>query len=139
MNFGWVLITGQPWNVSVPESISTTVGSDVTIPCTFTYPKMYHTDNVQVYWKKKVRSSFNTYDKDRNAFIYHPNSTFVLENYKTKTEITGDKAKGNCSMMIFNISDSDKDIYVRIIAKGDNYSFLKNPVSIFVKGKNFAF
>lgn len=134
-----VLNTGQEWNINVPRSINATLDSNVTIPCNFTYPEEFHTDNVKVYWKKiNVKSIFNTHDNDQNAFVTHTNTTFVLEKYRNKTRLIGNETPKNCSLMILDIKENEQGIYVRIIAK-DNYSFNKNIVSIFVNGKNFTF
>ncbi|XP_034409174.1 uncharacterized protein LOC117745169 isoform X2 [Cyclopterus lumpus] len=125
---------GQSWNISVPRYIPTTLGSNVTIGCTFTVPPKSRTESVQVYWKKPERSKFNTFDKDPNAYVFHPNDTFVLEKYRGKTKLIGNKSKGDCSLTIYNIKDNVPNIYVRVIAKGDNYSFKANFVSISVSG-----
>ncbi|XP_044065397.1 sialic acid-binding Ig-like lectin 10 isoform X2 [Siniperca chuatsi] len=125
---------GQTWNVSVTRHINALLGSDVDIPCTFTYPPEHHTKDVQVYWKKPERSTFNINDNDKNAFVFHTNETFVVEKYKGKTKLTGDKVKGNCSLKIQNIMENEPNIYVRVIAKGDNYSFKTDFVSISVSG-----
>ncbi|XP_078109369.1 uncharacterized protein LOC144519808 isoform X1 [Sander vitreus] len=123
---------GQNWNVSVNKIITETLGSNVTIPCSFTYPPKHHTEKVQVYWKKLgERNTFNTFDKDRNAFVFHPNDTFVLEKYRGKTKLSGNKAKGDCTLKIFNVSEYEPNIYVRVIAK-DNYSFTADTVTIYV-------
>lgn len=128
--------TGETWNISVAGNINTSLGSDVTIPCTFTYPPEQRTDNVEVYWKKLEKSKFNINDKDKNAFIFHTNDTYVLDKYKGKTMLIGDKDKGNCSLKIMKIMERMQNIYVRVIGKNDNYSFNKNLVSISVIGKN---
>ncbi|XP_070768528.1 uncharacterized protein [Enoplosus armatus] len=100
----------------------------------FNYTSKYPTEDVEVYWKKPVRSKFKITDNDKNAFVFHTNESFVLEKYKGKTKLTGNAAEGNCSLMILNIMENEPNIYVRVIAKSDNYSFIKNPVSISVSG-----
>ncbi|XP_056300836.1 uncharacterized protein LOC130213334 [Pseudoliparis swirei] len=125
---------GQSWNISVTKSITATLGSNVTIECSFTVPSKQRTESVQVYWKKPERSNFNTFDNDPNAFVFHPNDTLVLEKYRGKTKLIGNKSKGDCSLKICDITDNVPNIYVRVIAKGDNYSFKANSVSISVSG-----
>ncbi|XP_039661421.1 uncharacterized protein LOC120562047 isoform X3 [Perca fluviatilis] len=123
---------GDDWSVSVDRIIHATLGSNVTIPCSFTYPLKYHTEKVQVHWKKSgVKHNLNIFDKDSNAFVFHPNDTFVLEKYRGKTKLTGNKTKGDCTLEIFNISEYVPNIYVRVIAK-NNYSFWKDTVTIHV-------
>lgn len=125
---------GQNWDINVNTHIKATLGSDVTIPCSFTYPSEHYTKNIQVYWKKPQRSTFDTKDNDKNAFVFHTNDSFVLNKYRGKTQLIGDKANGNCSLKIRNIQDNEPNIYVRIIAQGDQYSFKKKFVSISVPG-----
>nr|XP_040022258.1 uncharacterized protein LOC120811137 isoform X2 [Gasterosteus aculeatus aculeatus] len=125
---------GESWNIDVSRHINATLGSNVTIQCHFTVPTKHYTESMQVFWKKDEKSKFNTFDNDKNAFIFHPNETFVLEKYRGKTRLMGNKSAGNCSLKIFNIRDNVPNIYVRLIAKGDNYSFSQNSVSIAVTG-----
>nr|XP_046255370.1 sialoadhesin-like isoform X1 [Scatophagus argus] len=126
---------GKNWNISVERNINATLGSNVVIPCSFTYPPEHRTENVQVFWKKPEKSKIDTEDKnDQNAFIFHKNDTFVLEKYKGKTKLIGNKDKGNCSLMIKDIQENEPNIYLRVIAKGDRYSFKKEFVSISVLG-----
>ncbi|XP_026149259.1 sialic acid-binding Ig-like lectin 12 isoform X2 [Mastacembelus armatus] len=124
---------GQSWNIQVKRKISATLGSDVIIPCNFTYPRKYHTEDVKVYWKKPGNNSFLINDVDKNPFVFHTNETFLLEKYKSRTKLIGNKNEGNCSLKILNIRDSESKLYVRISAKGENYSFVKNFVSITVQ------
>ncbi|XP_077951360.1 uncharacterized protein LOC120811137 isoform X2 [Gasterosteus aculeatus] len=125
---------GESWNIDVSRHINATLGSNVTIQCHFTVPTKHYTERMQVFWKKDEKSKFNTFDNDKKAFIFHPNETFVLEKYRGKTRLMGNKSAGNCSLKIFNVRDNVPNIYVRVIAKGDNYSFSQNSVSIAVTG-----
>lgn len=130
--------TGQKWDITVPGSINATLDSNVTIPCNFSYPEEYHTDNVKVYWKKIEKVNLPSQDKDKNAFITHTNPMFVLEKFKNKTTVIGNANHLNCSLMILNIKENIHNIYVRVIAK-DNFSFYGKTVSILVNGKFFTF
>ncbi|CAB1416818.1 unnamed protein product [Pleuronectes platessa] len=125
---------GQKWDINLTQRINATKGSTVTILCIFTYPKEYHTNDVQVYWKRRERSSFKTGDKDENQFVLHTNETFVVEKYRGNTELIGKKDEGHCSLKIRNVTYNEPSLYVRVIAKGQNYSFLRKPVSISVSG-----
>lgn len=128
--------TGQTWDVNVTRQIRAELDSDVIVQCTFTYPPEFYTEDVQVYWKKPGRSNLNTDDIDKNSFVFHTNDTFVLEKYRGKTKLIGNKDKGNCSLMIQGIKENEPNIYVRVIAKGDQYSFYLKFVSISLSGKN---
>ncbi|XP_034731331.1 uncharacterized protein LOC117946927 [Etheostoma cragini] len=123
---------GHTWNVNVASSIDAILGSNVTIKCFFTYPPKHYTEDVQVYWKKLAVSN-SRFDEKESPFVFHPNDTFVLEKYRGKTKLTGDKAQGDCTLKIFNISEYEENIYVRVEAK-DNYSFREHMVTIGVSG-----
>lgn len=125
-----ILNTGQSWGINVTSSIFATPGSNVTILCDFTYPRQFYTNDVQVYWKRGERSLFAIEDHDKNAFVYHTNDTWVLKRYRGKTKIIGNKDKGNCSLMIQDVDQDDTNLYLRVIAKGNQYSFYSNSVSI---------
>lgn len=127
---GLILNTGQSWDVNVTSSIFAPPGSNVTIPCVFTYPRQFYTNDVQVYWKRGERSEFDLNDQDKNAFVYHTNDTWVLKRYRGKTKIIGNKDKGNCSLMIQDVDQNDTNLYLRVIAKGNQYSFYGDSVSI---------
>ncbi|KAG7476058.1 myelin-associated glycoprotein-like isoform X2 [Solea senegalensis] len=123
---------GQTWNITVTPRINAIQGSNVIIPCTFTYPAKYYTKDVQVYWKKPGKRESNNKDRDINPFVFHTNDTFVLSKYRGKTKLIGNKNNGDCSLMIKNIVENERGLYMRVILKGQTYSFYKYPVSIYV-------
>ncbi|XP_077577739.1 uncharacterized protein LOC144199765 [Stigmatopora nigra] len=121
---------GQRWKLDVKQHYKGSKGDAVTIPCTFTYPVEHHMNNPQLFWKLfGEKSTFNTYDKDLNAFIYHPNSTFVEERYRGKTRLVQNNSR-SCTLKIAKLMDEELKIYFRIIAKGNNYSFIRESVTI---------
>ncbi|CAK6960438.1 sialic acid-binding Ig-like lectin 10 [Scomber scombrus] len=124
---------GLEWEVIVNKTINATSCGNVTVPCTFKYPDRHRTENVQLYWKLFQPSNFTTDDNDKNAFLFHENKTFVVEEYRGRTRLVGDKKQRNCSLEITNITANETKIYLRIIAK-DNYSFINYPVSIILSG-----
>ncbi|XP_023275624.1 uncharacterized protein LOC111665006 isoform X1 [Seriola lalandi dorsalis] len=124
---------GQTWKITVDQYINAELGSNVTILCSFSNPKEYDSDDVKVYWKT-FGKTIEINDKDKKAFVYHPNETFMLENYRGRTKLIGDIKKKNCSLQIQEISPNDEPtIYMRLSIK-ENYSFVKNPVNINVPG-----
>lgn len=125
-----ILNTGQSWDVNVTRDIVAKPGSNVIIPCVFTYPHQFYTNDVQVYWKIKEKSPVDFMDNDRNAFVYHTNDSLVLDRYRGKTSIIGIKDKGNCTLMIQDINQNETSLYLRVVAKGNQYSFLKKSVFI---------
>ncbi|KAM8870072.1 uncharacterized protein AB9W97_017092 isoform 3-T3 [Spinachia spinachia] len=68
-------------------------------------------------------------------FTAPPHISLKSVQYRGRTRLIGDKGEGICSLKIFNITASDPNIYLRVIAKGDNYSFLLQFVSISVSGE----
>ncbi|XP_010787965.1 sialic acid-binding Ig-like lectin 12 [Notothenia coriiceps] len=125
--------TDQNWNVNVTRNIQATLGSNVTIDCSFTYPHNLSSENVKVYWKTFERSNFSL-DKDPDAFVFHPNKALVNEKYREKTKLFGNVTQKSCSLWIFNFTDEKLNIYMRAMGKEWMYSYRKNNVSISVSG-----
>uniref|UniRef100_A0A1A8C390 Uncharacterized protein n=4 Tax=Nothobranchius TaxID=28779 RepID=A0A1A8C390_NOTKA len=124
---------GQEWEIRTEKKINAAKGSNITIFCTFKIPS---TSNfTAVYWKTDGESECSKNDNDRKAFVYHPNRSCVLEKYKTKTKLIGDGAKGNCTLQIYNVQESEQ-IYMRVVAVPKPYSFKPNPVTIHVNGSD---
>ncbi|XP_018542967.1 uncharacterized protein LOC108890557 [Lates calcarifer] len=126
---------GEAWNVIVSQPTSVKPYSNVTIQCSFTYPEKYHTENVEVYWKKRFQNSYdNKQDESKslNPFIFHTNSTFVLEKYRGRTMLIGNKTQGSCSLLILNITDNETDIYMRVKGKNEPFSFYNKSINISV-------
>ncbi|XP_061772010.1 uncharacterized protein LOC133562120 isoform X2 [Nerophis ophidion] len=73
---------------------------------------------------------FNTYDRDPNAFIFHPNRTFVLEKYRGKTQLLPQGNSKSCTLRISDFIDNGLRIYLRVIGKTNNYTFSNNIVTI---------
>ncbi|XP_030249235.1 paired immunoglobulin-like type 2 receptor beta isoform X2 [Sparus aurata] len=125
---------GQEWNVNVTRHIKATLGKDVTIPCTFTYPPKLHTDNIKVYWKKMKAGECPSTTADKNQNIFDSENKCLLPEYKGRTKLIGDIKSKNCTLLIRNIAANEDNIYVRIIAL-EPYSFKKHTVSISVDGQ----
>ncbi|KAF6739552.1 Sialic acid-binding Ig-like lectin 5 [Oryzias melastigma] len=123
----------QGWKLNVSKSITVEKGSNVTIHCLFSYPEKHHTPDVKVYWKTAGTSVCAKTDNDKAAFVFHPNQTCVLPEFTGRTRLIGNENSGNCSLQILNIT-KEQSMYVRIIAKGDQYSFKKERVIISLKG-----
>lgn len=122
------------WDVHVRHNYQKPPGSNLRILCNFTYPKEYRTKDVRVYWKKPGRSVCSKDDMDKEAFIFHTNSTCVHDHYKGRTRLTGDPARGDCTLLIMNVTETEPKIYLRVSVMNENFSFTDNSVSISVLG-----
>ncbi|XP_017281973.1 uncharacterized protein LOC108241975 [Kryptolebias marmoratus] len=122
---------GESWTIKVDQTFNVTKGSNITILCTFTYPSGHKVQNV--YWKTVGKRECNEDDIDKNAFVFHPNNSCVLQMYREKTKLIGDIAKENCSLLIKDIQET-KEIYMRLFTDKNKYSFRQHCVSISVKG-----
>lgn len=125
---GFVIHAGEGWSINVTRHIYATLGSDVIIQCSFTFPSHLNPDNVKVYWRKPKEEEF----------VFHANDSKVLERYRGKTKLIGNKYQRNCSLMIQNIGEEDLQIYLRISVNGSQYSFKEHIVNITLSGEDFS-
>ncbi|XP_061920215.1 uncharacterized protein LOC133660658 [Entelurus aequoreus] len=126
---------GETWGVKVNRSFTVENNKIVTIPCTFSVPPQEYHENLQLFWKVPLKSTFNTYDRDVNAFIFHPNRTFVLEKYRGKTQLLPQGNSKSCTLRISDFMDNRLHIYLRVIGKTNNYTFYNNMVTISQSGQ----
>ncbi|XP_020360485.1 uncharacterized protein LOC109907114 isoform X1 [Oncorhynchus kisutch] len=128
--------SGVVWKADYPKVVFTKLGEDVTIPCNVTYPPSQSKGPIQAYWKRWGNTQLNINDNDKNEFLYHPNNTFVIKSFQTRTNLTGNITKGNCSLKINIIQHGDIGhfYYLRIATGADNFSFKKELVSIQISG-----
>ncbi|KAM9405401.1 uncharacterized protein ACWYII_028732 isoform 3-T3 [Salvelinus alpinus] len=128
--------SGVDWKADYPKVVFTKMGEDVTIPCNVTYPPSPSKEPVQAYWKRLGNTKLNINDNDKNEFLYHPNNTFVIKSFQTRTNLTGNVTKRNCSLKINIIQHGDigRFYYLRIATGADNFSFNKELVSIQISG-----
>lgn len=105
--------------------VHATLGSDAIVRCSFTFPAKLSTGTVHVYWKKNT-----------TTYVFHGNASKVLEMYRGKTKLIGNKDRGNCGLLIQNISQEDQGIYLRIVVNGTAYSFLNDRVNITLSGED---
>uniref|UniRef100_A0A665SZE6 Immunoglobulin domain-containing protein n=1 Tax=Echeneis naucrates TaxID=173247 RepID=A0A665SZE6_ECHNA len=140
---------GQDWNIFIPRQINATLGSTVIVKCHFTYPVKYLENDVQVYWKTEG-AKIDTTDKDKNPFVYHPNETYMLEEYrgrivstnlpkwkmtdeyKKRTQLLGDLKTRNCSMLLDAVRMTDVGpFYFRIeMPQYRSFSYTKKTVTL---------
>uniref|UniRef100_A0A8C3H690 Ig-like domain-containing protein n=1 Tax=Chrysemys picta bellii TaxID=8478 RepID=A0A8C3H690_CHRPI len=105
------------FTLAVPQSVSVQEGLCVLIPCNFTYPASYDTDNPsdQLYrlWYKEPA----TVGQDRPVASSLP-SAWVLQEIQGRFRLMGDPAHGDCSLQISDARRTDEGRYFLHIEKG---------------------
>ncbi|XP_055019499.1 uncharacterized protein LOC129411759 isoform X2 [Boleophthalmus pectinirostris] len=127
--FALIMISGtngEGWTVDLREHNDVVFGSDVVIPCNFTYPSEHHSNDVKVFWKKNENKNKGG---DHNPFIFHPDSSQIIEKYRGRTSLVGKKHLRDCSLKIKNVQQDESKLYVRVMLQKP-YSFYKKSVSI---------
>nr|XP_042701967.1 sialic acid-binding Ig-like lectin 12 [Chrysemys picta bellii] len=115
----WRGSLSQPpgFTLAVPQSVSVQEGLCVLIPCNFTYPASYDTDNPsdQLYrlWYKEPA----TVGQDRPVASSLP-SAWVLQEIQGRFRLMGDPAHGDCSLQISDARRTDEGRYFLHIEKG---------------------
>uniref|UniRef100_A0A674JH84 Ig-like domain-containing protein n=1 Tax=Terrapene triunguis TaxID=2587831 RepID=A0A674JH84_9SAUR len=119
--------TGQKGRgAQCPSLVSVQEGLCVLVPCSFTYPASFDTDNpsaqlfrnwykdqVDVHWDLPVASS----DPSRG----------VSQETQSRFQLTGDLTHGNCSLQISDAQRMDAGRYFLRVEKGDfKYSYRSN-------------
>uniref|UniRef100_A0A8C3F5Z4 Ig-like domain-containing protein n=1 Tax=Chrysemys picta bellii TaxID=8478 RepID=A0A8C3F5Z4_CHRPI len=120
----WVLTSG--YSLMVPQSVSVQEGLCVLVPCNFTYPASYDTNNPSAqlyrYWYKDPVNVHNdppvaSNDPSRN----------VSQDTQGRFRLTGDPAPGDCSLQISDARRTDAGRYFLRVEKGDfKYSYRTN-------------
>uniref|UniRef100_A0A674JFU1 Ig-like domain-containing protein n=1 Tax=Terrapene triunguis TaxID=2587831 RepID=A0A674JFU1_9SAUR len=114
------------YSLKVPQLVSVQEGLCVLVPCSFTYPASFDTDNpsaqlfrnwykdqVDVHWDLPVASS----DPSRG----------VSQETQSRFQLTGDLTHGNCSLQISDAQRMDAGRYFLRVEKGDfKYSYRSN-------------
>nr|XP_042701968.1 sialic acid-binding Ig-like lectin 12 isoform X1 [Chrysemys picta bellii]XP_042701969.1 sialic acid-binding Ig-like lectin 12 isoform X1 [Chrysemys picta bellii]XP_042701970.1 sialic acid-binding Ig-like lectin 12 isoform X1 [Chrysemys picta bellii]XP_042701971.1 sialic acid-binding Ig-like lectin 12 isoform X1 [Chrysemys picta bellii]XP_042701972.1 sialic acid-binding Ig-like lectin 12 isoform X1 [Chrysemys picta bellii]XP_042701973.1 sialic acid-binding Ig-like lectin 12 isoform X1 [Chrys len=115
----WRGSLSQPhgFTLAVPQSVSVQEGLCVLIPCTFTYPTSYDTDNpsAQLYGQWYKESA--TVGQDPPVASSIP-SAGVSQETQGRFRLTGDLAHGDCSLQISDARRTDAGRYFLNIEKG---------------------
>ncbi len=112
------------------ESVVGLSGSCVVIPCTFSYPANGKTyTNFTGIWYKGY------------SIVYHTDTSKIIASFQGRTSLIGDLHKNDCSLKISSLSSSGTGPFMfRIEIKDlDMYTYVKNTVSITVKGTIYLF
>uniref|UniRef100_A0A4W5RK91 Ig-like domain-containing protein n=1 Tax=Hucho hucho TaxID=62062 RepID=A0A4W5RK91_9TELE len=123
----WLGVMGvdaSSWTAEVPSSVSGLQGSCIVIPCSFNYPEP----------EKKPSKLTGTWFKNQYDYIYHPDSSNVITDYRGRTELVGDLWQKNCSLRIDRLNHSDIGPFTFRIEIEDHtkYSYINDKVSIAV-------
>ncbi|XP_065430286.1 sialic acid-binding Ig-like lectin 12 [Chrysemys picta bellii] len=105
------------FTLAVPQSVSVQEGLCVLIPCNFTYPALYDTDNpsaqLYVQWYKEPA----TVGQDPPVASSIPSMKLSQET-QGRFRLTGDPAHGDCSLQISDARQTDAGRYFLYIEKG---------------------
>ncbi|XP_067387486.1 sialic acid-binding Ig-like lectin 16, partial [Emydura macquarii macquarii] len=111
------------YSLTVPPSVSVQEGLCVLVPCTFTYPARYDTENPQDklygHWFK------GSADVDLGwAMASSDPSRRVSQEPRGRFRLVGDPARGNCSLQISNVQWMDEGSYFLRVERGTfKYSY----------------
>ncbi|XP_064167440.1 myelin-associated glycoprotein-like isoform X3 [Anguilla rostrata] len=118
--------TTSTWTTEVPQTISALQGSCVVVPCKFNYPdrEIKPTDLTGIW-----------HTTNQDIYIYHPDSSKVMEEFRGRTNLIGDLARKNCSLRINHLKKKDNGPFIfRIEIRDFNkYSYKDKLVSIDVQ------
>lgn len=107
--------------------MNVTSSRNITINCSVEYPSpKYGGSKIRVFWKALNKGLLNIDSKDKNKFIYHPNSSLVIESFQNRTKLIGNIEQNDCSLFISNVCQKDAGMYyLRVETGSENYSFYK--------------
>uniref|UniRef100_A0A8C4Y997 Immunoglobulin domain-containing protein n=1 Tax=Gopherus evgoodei TaxID=1825980 RepID=A0A8C4Y997_9SAUR len=142
----WSLSQLPGFTLTVPQSVSVQEGFCVLVPCTFTYPASYYTDNfwnyrpdirLYGYWYKDPANE----SQDPPVASSDP-SRGVSQETQGRFRLAGELVYGDCSLLIREAQWRDTGRYFFRFEKGTlKYSYLSNSdgtdakVAISVPGK----
>nr|XP_019948347.1 PREDICTED: myelin-associated glycoprotein-like isoform X1 [Paralichthys olivaceus]XP_019948348.1 PREDICTED: myelin-associated glycoprotein-like isoform X1 [Paralichthys olivaceus] len=115
------------WTINLPSTVKGHPGSCVVIPCSFSYPGN----------KKDVTKFTGIWMEETNHFVYHPDKSQIVQQYRDRTELLGDITHKNCSLKIDRLQQSDQGpFHFRIELENlNNFSYKEHKVSIAMIGK----
>ncbi|XP_061094642.1 sialic acid-binding Ig-like lectin 5 isoform X2 [Conger conger] len=118
-------VHSTPWTLEVPQTVSAVKGSCVVVPCKFNYPGP----------ERKADLTGKWHMTSHDHIVYHPEPSKVMGQFRGRTDLVGDLARNNCSLIIKSLEKNDKGPFIfRIeISKLDKYSYTEYQVSIDVQ------
>ncbi|XP_061572558.1 sialic acid-binding Ig-like lectin 13 isoform X2 [Cololabis saira] len=115
------------WTARIPSSVTGLLGSCVVIPCSFNYPD-----------PQKTHPEFTgIWVNDADGYIFHPQGSPMLQQYRGRTKLVGNIRDKNCSLKIERLQESDSgSFFFRIEIKDYNsFSYKDQKVTISVKSE----
>ncbi|XP_039369245.1 sialic acid-binding Ig-like lectin 12 [Mauremys reevesii] len=105
------------FTLTVPQSVSVQEGLCVLVPCTFMYPASYDTDNpsAQLYGQWYKESATGGQD---TLVANSATSLGVSQETQGRFRLTGNPARGDCSLQISDARRTDAGRYFLYIEKG---------------------
>ncbi|KAM9114705.1 uncharacterized protein ACDP82_019359 [Pangshura tecta] len=115
----WRGSLSQPpgFTLTVPQSVSVQEGLCVLVPCTFTYPASYDTDNPSAQLYGKWYKEPATVGQDPPV-ASSASSLRVSQETQGRFRLTGDPARGDCSLQISDARRTDAGRYFLSIERG---------------------
>ncbi|KAM9114667.1 LOW QUALITY PROTEIN: sialic acid-binding Ig-like lectin 11 [Pangshura tecta] len=115
----WRGSLSQPpgFTLTVPQSVSVPEGLCVLVPCTFTYPASYDTDNPSAQLYGKWYKEPATVGQDPPV-VSSASSLGVSQETQGRFRLTGDPARGDCSLQISDARRTDAGRYFLSIERG---------------------
>ncbi|XP_059195069.1 myelin-associated glycoprotein-like [Centropristis striata] len=114
----------QSWTITLPTTISAVEGSCVVVPC----QTQHHS---RVVWYQ--------YHNIHYPIVYDQHNPTRVENqFKGRTSVLGEAAKGNCTLMINNMKVEDNNLRIYVWINPDsttNQKFHQQTVTIIVERK----
>ncbi|XP_075608994.1 sialoadhesin isoform X1 [Balearica regulorum gibbericeps] len=105
------------WGVTYPESLQGVRGSCVVVPCTLSYPAdVTAGDGIVAIWYKDYENT--------KMLVYHTTAQEVDARFRGRTQLLGDPAARNCTLLLRGLTPEDSGPYrFRFeIVNGDRWS-----------------
>nr|XP_054321593.1 sialic acid-binding Ig-like lectin 10 isoform X4 [Pongo pygmaeus] len=115
---------GRFW-IRVQESVTVPEGLCISVPCSFSYPRKDWTESTPAYgyWFKAVTET----SKGAPVATNHQNREVEMST-RGRFQLTGDPAKGNCSLVIRDAQMQDESQYFFRVERGSyvRYNFMND-------------
>uniref|UniRef100_A0AAZ3QUY8 Ig-like domain-containing protein n=1 Tax=Oncorhynchus tshawytscha TaxID=74940 RepID=A0AAZ3QUY8_ONCTS len=102
----------QPWSMTVPPVVNSTIGGDVVLPCSFTHPKQQdYSKGITVQWITRQFHDTPFFQcKVKNVTTGGMNECSVPESYQ-RFSVKGDPKQRDLSLLIRDLTVTDNGVY----------------------------